>query len=315
MTLSQSPLRLAMIGMIPGNGHPWSWSAIINGYEAGAMSLCPYEAIPEYLGKQDAATMGIPGAEVTHIWTDRPEEAPLVAAAAKISRVVDDPKDVIGEVDAVVIATDDGADHVRRAAPFVEAGLPVFVDKPLATHPDELRTFRSWRASGARILSSSGMRYSPEFASLKGIGWRWLSSTTAKTWERYGIHALEPLMVILGRGFVSVRSERQAGSDVVYLRHVSGAQATIVAIESMLGSAGRIQACADDAYRIAQNADTYTAFRGQLVAAIDWFRSGSDPYPFAETEELMAVLIAGIRSRDRGGELIQVETILQETAP
>jgi len=24
-------LRLAMLGMIPGNGHPWSWSAIIAG--------------------------------------------------------------------------------------------------------------------------------------------------------------------------------------------------------------------------------------------------------------------------------------------
>ena len=34
--------------------------------------------------------------------------------------------------DELLIATDDGNDHVRRARPFVEAGLPVFVDKPMA---------------------------------------------------------------------------------------------------------------------------------------------------------------------------------------
>ena len=33
-----APLRLAMLGLIPGNGHPYSWSAIINGYDRAAMA-------------------------------------------------------------------------------------------------------------------------------------------------------------------------------------------------------------------------------------------------------------------------------------
>src|SRR5947208_8731489 len=96
------------------------------------MAACPYPVIPQYLNARPAGSVQIPGARVTHLWTDRIEEAPPVAAAVFIPHVVHKPREVIGAVDAVVIATDDGFDHVERARPFVEAGLPVFIDKPLA---------------------------------------------------------------------------------------------------------------------------------------------------------------------------------------
>ena len=47
-----SEIRLAMLGMIPGNGHPYSWSAIFNGYEPSAMASCPFPVIPEYLSRR-----------------------------------------------------------------------------------------------------------------------------------------------------------------------------------------------------------------------------------------------------------------------
>ena len=151
-----------MLGMIEGNGHPYSWSAIVNGFDPAAMASCPYPAILDYLGKQRLETVNIPGAAVTHIWTDDPQDAPQVAAASLIPHVVGKPEDVIGQVDAAIIATDDGDDHVRRVKPFIEAGLPVFVDKPMATNVADLRQFIRWHEAGATILSTSGMRYSPE---------------------------------------------------------------------------------------------------------------------------------------------------------
>jgi len=36
-------IRIAMVGMVSENGHPYSWSAIINGeYDADAMADCGY---------------------------------------------------------------------------------------------------------------------------------------------------------------------------------------------------------------------------------------------------------------------------------
>jgi len=308
-----SPLRIAMLGMIPGNGHPWSWSALINGFEPSAMAKCPFPVIPAYLN-QHSPERRMEGFAVTHIWTDDPADAPMVAAAARISHVVSSPTDVIGEVDAVIIATDNGADHARRARPFIEAGLPVFVDKPLAITVDELRQFRQWQAAGGKILSSSGLRYAPALEELKGKDWRWLTAVTANTWERYGIHALEPLFVLAGPGFIDARSESAPGSDLVHLRHQSGLQCTVAAIETAYGSSGVIQAYGETVQMECKMKDTYNAFRNQLLAVTSWFKSGEPPYPFQHTEELMAILIAAIRSRSTG-ERVPIQAVLDETAP
>jgi len=303
-------IRLAMLGMIPGNGHPYSWSAIINGYHPGEMARCPYPAIPGYLGAQGDITSQIPGVKVTHLWTDNPAEAPHVAAASLIPNIVADPKDVIGQVDAVIIATDDGADHVRRARPFIEAGLPVFIDKPLATTRAELAQFVSWKRQGAKILSSSGMRYAPEILPLEGQRWSWITSVTCKTWERYGIHALEPIHRLLGPGFTSARTDSQPGSDIVYAQHRSGAKVTCAAIHEATGSFGTIHAYGAHGDRAIKMTDTYRAFRSQLIAVADWLRSGADPYPFTDTVEMMAIIIAGIESRARGGEAVTLDSII-----
>ena len=39
-------IRLAMLGMVDGNGHPYSWSAMFNGYDAAEMAKCPFPVIP-----------------------------------------------------------------------------------------------------------------------------------------------------------------------------------------------------------------------------------------------------------------------------
>lgn len=307
-----------MLGMIPGNGHPYSWSAIINGYDRAEMARCPYPAIPSYLNAQPEGSVRVPGVNVTHLWTDNPAEAAHVARASLIPNVVSRPEEVIGHVDAVLVSTDDGADHVRRARPFVEAGLPVFVDKPLATTPEELKTFIAWENAGARILSSSGLRYAPELAeiaaALPAFGeLRWLSLVTAKTWERYGIHVLEPAFVLLGPGFESVRLDGQPGVvEVAHLVHRSGVQVTLPVIYDGGPSFGSVHVCGTKAHRQLRFADTYTAFRDQLLSYIAFVRSGRKPYPFAHTVEMMAVLIAGVRSRKEGSRRVAVQEILND---
>ncbi len=304
-----------MLGMIPGNGHPYSWSAIINGYDPTALAQCPYPGITHYMGAHPPETVGIPGTRVTHVWTDQPDEAALVAAIAKIPHIVKNPADVIGEVDAVFIATDDGFDHVRRARPFIEAGLPVFVDKPLATSLEDLRTFIGWQRGGARLLSSSGLRYAPELDPyLEGSGdlgaLRWISSTTAKAWENYGIHALEPVCRLLGPGFTSIRLETAPGLEVAHLTHRSGTQVTLPVIYDGGATFGTIHLCGAAGQATIRCTDTYTTFRRQLVAFIDYLRIGVSAYPFTDTVELMAVLIAGLRSRAEDSRRVETTEIL-----
>ncbi len=307
----QDPLRVAVLGLIEGNYHPYSWSAIINGYDAALMASCPAPVIAAYLGRQPAGSVRIPLARVTHIWTDDPADARRVAAAALIPHVVAKAEDVIGQVEAVIIATDDGDDHVRRVAPFIAAGLPVFVDKPLATNVADMARFKAWRDQGAVIVSSSGLRYAPEVAALRGKRWRWLTGATCKNWKRYGIHVLEPIYTVTGPGFIRVRARQSGCTMQVDVEHRDGTQVTLVAIEEGFGSAFVLHGYADDAHVTVELRDTYSAFRSQLLGFLEYVAGRrAEPHPFAETTELMAVVIGAMRSAEQDGQPVDIAPLI-----
>src|SRR6476659_9195846 len=46
--------------------------------------------------------------------------------------LLDDPAELFGKIDAVLVVSVDGNVHVERASPFLERGMPTFVDKPFA---------------------------------------------------------------------------------------------------------------------------------------------------------------------------------------
>ena len=311
-------IRLAMLGCSAGNAHPYSWSAIFNGYNRELMTAeCPFPGIPEYLNKEPAETLTIPGVQVTHICCtgDGGFTAEHVARCSLIPNVVEKPTDVIGQVDAVIIGTDIGAEHVERARPFVEAGLPVFVDKPLVDNKADLVTFVAWVGEGKPIMSSSCMRYAREFIPYHGsteeLGdLRFASITTPKSWETYGIHALEAIYPILGSGFVSVRNTGTAERNVVHLKHRSGVDAVAVATGEMSGAFGCLQLCGTAGSAQIKFGDTFYAFKTQLEGFVQYLRTGKRPFPFDETVELMKLVIAGIRSRDTGGVEVFLDDIV-----
>ena len=316
--VSSPTIRLAMLGMSPGNGHPYSWSAMFNGYDEDAMRReCPYPAIPDYLGKQPPNTLRIPGAEVTHVCCtgDGEFDADSVARCARVPNVISDPTDAIGHVDAVLVATDIGSEHVERVRPFVEHGIPVFVDKPMVDNATDLAVFSRWVNAGKAIMSSSSMRYAKEYLpyrlSTANLGaLRFVSITTPKKWETYGIHALESVYPILGPGFIDARNTGTYERNIVHFTHTSGVDVLAVANQDMYGGFGVLTLCGTHGSDTARIMDTFFAFRSQLEAFVAYLRTGERPFPFAETEELMKMVIAGIRSRENGGCVVRLDEIL-----
>ena len=316
--VDREQIRIAMLGITPGNGHPYSWSAMFNGYNKKAMTEeCPYAGIPEYLNKQPEATLAIPNANVTHICCTGTGEftAEHVAECSLIPNVVKEPTEVIGEVDAVIVATDIGSEHVERCRPFVEAGIPLFVDKPMVDNAQDLQVFNRWVADGKPILSSSSMRYVKEFmpyrVSTANLGeLRYVSITTAKKWETYGIHALESVYPILGPGFVSARNTGTKQRNVVHIKHSCGADVVVVASSDMYGAFGVLTLCCTKDNDQLVSKDSFFSFKSQLETFVSYLRTGERPFPYAQTEELMRMVIAGIQSRERGGAEVFFKDIL-----
>jgi hypothetical protein len=55
--------------------------------------------------------------------------------------------------------------------------------------------------------------------------------------------------------------------------------------------------------------NTFFAFKAQLLAFVEYLRTGRLPFPFAQTVELMKIVIAGIRSRQEHGRPVSLSEI------
>lgn len=209
-------LRLGIIGKSPGNGHPYSWAAICNGYNPDAMADCGFPAIPAYLGKQTWPNDRLEGARVTHVWTQDEAESRKIARASQIETVVRTPMDMIGEIDALLLARDDAQNHYQLAEPFLRAGLPVYIDKPVALSEAEFDALNALQKHEGQIFSCSALRFAPELqldadaaAQIGPI--QLIQGATPKYWETYAIHLIDPLLTIVGH---EVRPERLFGGPV-----------------------------------------------------------------------------------------------------
>ena len=308
-------LKIGILGFTEGNGHPYSWSAMFNGYDPVEMESCGFPVIPRYLEKQPAHTFGIPGMEITHVCCTGfkgKEEAEHIARAAKIPNVCDRPEEMIGQIDAVIVATDNGDEHVERCRPFVEAGIPMFIDKPLINKEEDLRTFLQWRKAGAKFISSSCMRFCKEFEPYYENHYelgelRYICSTMAKKYETYGIHALEAMYPLLGEGFVSVRNTGTFEKTVVHIKHINGCDVNIIQGLDMVGL-GMLVLGNKSAVHLTCG-DSYYAFKKQLDLFGHWLRTGEEPFSFSQTVELMKLVIAGLRSREEGGREVLLSEI------
>ena len=194
-------LRLGVLGMSEGNGHPYSWSAIFNGYDAIAMANCPFPTIPEYLSKEAYPEQFLSDiAEVTHVWTQDEVISQAIAKAAKIEKVVRHYTDLIGKVDAVLLARDDAENHYEMALPFLKAGVPIFIDKPFALTISEAKNMIASQQFESQIFTCSSLRYASEILltdeEINNLGV--ISEVTAycpKYWNTYAVHLLEPIIV------------------------------------------------------------------------------------------------------------------------
>lgn len=314
--LGDKELKIGILGYTEGNGHPYSWSAMFNGYQKEYMDLCPFPAIPAYLYKQPPETIGIPGAHITHIcctgYAER-DEAEKVAKASNIPNVVDDPLEMLGQVDAVICATDDGNEHVDRCRPFLEAGIPMFIDKPLVNTEEDLATFIKWRKEGKHFISSSSMRYSKELEPFYKNHYElgdimYICQPMAKKYEHYGIHALECMYPLLGAGFEWIQSTGEENRDLFTLQHKSGCRVTVVQGVGMCGGGTMILGSKESRY--IETKDSYYAFKKQLDLFVNWLRTGIEPFPFSDTVELMKLVVGGLASRKEGGKRIFLKDIL-----
>lgn len=296
-------IRIGIIGMTEGNGHPYSWSAIFNNYNREAMTAeCPFPGIPGYLNKIPNEAVGIQGVQITHVFCNQKSDAFHVSKLSNVPHVVDSPEEMLGEVDAVIIATDIGSEHVSRARFWIEHDVPLLIDKPLCDTREDLSLFLKWNDEGKKFFSASSMRYCKEYRPYHRNCFelgdpRFLALTVPKKWSTYGIHALESIYPILGPGFHAVQRIDRPDSDggIFLLRHDCGADIVIENRKEIWWSSLLIAGTKGET--VVRYQDHYSAFRALLLDFVQYLRTGIRPFDFNETRELIE-LLADLNNRD-----------------
>jgi len=269
-------LRLGMLGISPGNGHPYSWAAICNGYNPEEMESCGFPVIPRYLEKHVFPDDQIADAHVTHIWAQDRAIAEHVSRASLIDNVVDRFDAMVGEVDAVLLARDDAERHVEFALPFLEAGLPVYIDKPLALSEREAQVMLDAQTYPGQLFSCSALRYAAEFqlsdedrAVLGRI--RQIFAMTPKDWDKYAVHIIEPaLLQVVDRGSVATSSaHRNGASRSLAVTFESGLELTATTLGDTSGPLG-MRLIGENGWKDMFFQDAFSAFK----SAIEEFLAG-----------------------------------------
>ncbi len=106
--------RIGILGS--ENSHAMAFSRIFNGIDEN------------FKGEfEDITVVGTFG-------TDDASNKALVEQAG-VQFIADKPEDLLGRVDAVMVTARNGKYHAEYARPFIEAGLPAFIDKPFTSDP------------------------------------------------------------------------------------------------------------------------------------------------------------------------------------
>lgn len=193
-------IKLGVIGFSEGNGHPFSWSAIFNGYNKEEMATCGFPVIGDYLSKQNfPADFLTQIGKVTHVYAQDYVQALKVKHSSMVEHIVENPEDLIGKVDAILLARDDGENHVEMAKPFLEAGLPIFIDKPFALSLRDAEIMLRLQQYETQIFTCSSLRFANELKLSEEekmiIGEvLWIEASVAKKWETYAVHVIEPII-------------------------------------------------------------------------------------------------------------------------
>jgi hypothetical protein len=287
-------IRVGVMGMSEGNGHPFSFSAIINGYDEARFSEAGWPVILNYLKLQGSDRFGLGDARVTHAWTQDSIITRKLCAACRIETACDQPTDMLSAVDAVIIARDDWESHAGLAMPFLERGVPVFVDKPLTLDLAQLDSFMPYLRSG-KLMSCSGLRYAAELDPMRLAqpetgDIQLISGAVLNGLERYGIHLIEAVASLGGVFARPVSVTRLPAPHASYLLTLYGGVPFHLDCLGTVGKTFHLSFFGQTGHRHFDLHDNFSAFRRTLEQFFQMVRTGAPVIPPGETLGLMRLI-------------------------
>lgn len=289
-------IKIGMIGMSEGNGHPYSFSAIFNGYNQEAMKNSGWNNIFHYLQKEPKENFGIDGAKVTHIWSQDLLESQKIAQASNVPHVCQSYQEMIDQIDALIIARDDWQSHYPIAKAFLEKEKFVLIDKPLSLKTEELDYFKQYILKG-KLISFSSLRFSPELDEIKenllSFGkLKLIRGVTPKSWEKYAIHLLDGIAGVTPFTPIGI-TKNVCAHESVCIQTLEGFLIEIDCLGAMDYPMLQLEFFSQENYFKANCLNAFTSFKRLLTYFTQTIKGKTDLEKNLYTLELMKILQQG----------------------
>jgi len=231
--------------------------------------------------------------------------------------ICDSVEALLGKVDAVLIECVDGRPHLEYARAAFKAKKPVFIDKPFtASLADAREIVRLAKDSGVPFFSSSCVRFQPEVAKFRtnpGVG-KLLKAQGSSPMHIephhpdlfwYGIHGVEALYTVMGRGCVSVSRKVEGDLDITTGKWSDGRIGIFRGVKKgnykplvkVWGTEGE-----------AESKGGYN-YSGLVEAIAKFFHTGEAPIDPLETLEIIEFMTAAQLSKERGGAEVRLDEL------
>lgn len=173
-----------------------------------------------------------PDIEVMGIYSNEPEAAKKLNEEFGVD-VMDNYSDAVGQVDGIMITARHGDNHFKYAKPYIESGIPMFIDKPITcSEEDAVEFMRLARGKKIRLCGGSTCASLKETLELtdaaanKTLGEVRGGSVVSPVYPDspyggfffYAEHLVDVMTKIFGEGAKEVSAEKLNGSITATVR-------------------------------------------------------------------------------------------------
>jgi hypothetical protein len=218
------------------------------------------------------------------------------------------------QVDAVLLESVDGRPHLKQAIPVIEAGLPMFIDKPVAgSLKDALAIFSLAKNRKVPVFTSSSLRFGADTQQVTqgslGVVKRCETHSPCAIEPHhpdlfwYGIHGVESLFTILGPDCLSVKRGKTPAGKIEVVGKWKGGRTGIFREGKGFGG----NAVGEKGEAPVGSFDGYAPL---LAEIIPFLQTGKAPVSIEESIAIYAFMEAADESKRRDGEEVSLAEIL-----
>ncbi len=297
--------RIGMVGL--DTGHSVAFTKSLNDPSAGN-KYNGYKVVAAYPK----------GTENIQEWKDRIPELTKKVKSHGVE-IVDSMQELLKKVDVVLLTCIDGNRHLEQSLEVFKAGKPLFIDKPFAgSLSDAYAISSASKKYDVPMFSSSSLRYMDGIQEISEgeIG----NVTGADAFSPahieshhpdlfwYGVHGVEILFAIMGTGCKSVKRTYTEGTDYVVGVWEDERIGTYRGLRTGKGGYGAT-VFGKKGIKVLDN---YQGYNPLLVKITEFFDTGIVPVPIEETLEIFAFMQAADESKNRGGILVDIESVVKK---